>query len=79
MPKGGFSNLIALPLQKKPREQGFSEFVDEHFIPFADQWGYLASIRTMSMDDMDSAILLATGHMHPLDVAFIAEEDQKEP
>lgn len=79
MPKGGFGNLIALPLQKKPREQGFSEFVDEQFVPFSDQWGYLASIRTMSMDDMDAAILLATGNAHPLDVAFIAEEDQKEP
>ncbi|MBI3902483.1 MAG: DEAD/DEAH box helicase family protein [Nitrosomonadales bacterium] len=79
MPKGGFGNLIALPLQKKPREQGFSEFVDEQFVPFADQWSYLASIRTMSMDDMDAAILLATGNAHPLDVAFIAEEDQKEP
>ncbi len=28
MPKGGFGNLIALPLQKGPREQGFSVFVD---------------------------------------------------
>jgi len=79
MPKGRFGNLIALPLQKKPREQGFSEFVDENFVPFADQWGYLASIQTMSRDDMDSAILLATGNAHPLDVAFIPEEDQKEP
>lgn len=29
MPKGGFGNLIALPLQKKPREFGNSVFVDE--------------------------------------------------
>ena len=79
MPKGGFGNLIALPLQKKPREQGFSEFVDEQFTPFADQWGYLVSIRAMDRDDMDAAILLATGNAHPLDVGFIAEEDQKEP
>ena len=28
MPKGGFGNLIALPLQKKPRENGCSVFVD---------------------------------------------------
>lgn len=28
MPKGGFGNLIALPLQKWPRENGFSVFVD---------------------------------------------------
>lgn len=79
MPKGGFGNLIALPLQKKPREQGFSEFVDEQFVPFADQWSYLASVRTMSKEDLESTILLATGNAHPLDVAFIAEEDRKEP
>ena len=28
MPQGGFGNLIALPLQKKPRENGCSVFVD---------------------------------------------------
>ena len=28
MPKGGFGNLIALPLQKDPRERGCSVFVD---------------------------------------------------
>ena len=28
MPKGGFGNLIALPLQKAPREMGFSVFVE---------------------------------------------------
>ena len=28
MPKGGFGNLIALPLQRKARESGNSEFVD---------------------------------------------------
>lgn len=79
MPKGGFGNLIALPLQKKPRELGFSIFVDEQFVPYADQWGYLASIRPISREDMESAILLATGNAHPLDVAFITEEDQKTP
>lgn len=79
MPKGGFGNLIALPLQKKPRELGFSVFVDDQFLPYADQWGYLASIRAMSRNDMESAILLVTGNAHPLDVAFIAEEDQKKP
>ncbi|MFA6921832.1 MAG: DNA primase small subunit domain-containing protein, partial [Gallionella sp.] len=79
MPKGGFGNLIALPLQKKPRELGFSMFVDEQLVPYADQWGYLASIRPISREDMESVILLATGNTHPLDVAFIAEEDQKTP
>jgi superfamily II DNA or RNA helicase len=79
VPKEGLGNLIALPLQKKPREQGFSEFVDDQFVPFPDQWAFLASIRPMRREDIDPTILLATGNAHPLDVAFIAEEDQKEP
>ena len=44
LPKGGFGNLIALPLQKLPREKGCSVFVDEQFVPYPDQWSFLASI-----------------------------------
>jgi hypothetical protein len=47
MPKGGFGNLIALPLQKGPREQGFSVFVDAELRPYPDQWAFLASIQPM--------------------------------
>jgi superfamily II DNA or RNA helicase len=79
MPKGGFGNLIALPLQKKPREQGHSVFVDDHLTPFPDQWAYLASLTTLSKEQLESAILLAVGGSHPLDVSFISEEDQHEP
>jgi hypothetical protein len=42
LPKGGFGNLIALPLQKKPRDEDCSIFVDRKLRPQADQWGYLA-------------------------------------
>lgn len=48
LPKGGFGNLIALPLQKKPGRIGNSLFVDEHFIPYVDQWMYLSSVRKIS-------------------------------
>ena len=41
MPKGGFGNLIALPLQGKARQNRNSEFVDESFIPYPDQWEFL--------------------------------------
>ena len=34
LPRGGFGNLIALPLQRKPRETGNSLFVDENFNPY---------------------------------------------
>ena len=79
LPKGGFGNLIALPLQKQPREQGRSLFVDEAFVPYPDQWAFLASIRPMLLFELESAILRATGGRHPLDVAFVSEEDEMEP
>ncbi|APR05398.1 TOTE conflict system archaeo-eukaryotic primase domain-containing protein [Thauera chlorobenzoica] len=34
LPQGGFGNLIALPLQKGPREQGNSVFVDDLLEPW---------------------------------------------
>ncbi|WP_232461932.1 TOTE conflict system archaeo-eukaryotic primase domain-containing protein [Burkholderia ubonensis] len=79
LPKGGFGNLIALPLQKHPRERGCSVFVDERFEPYADQWAYLAAIRMMDGRDIEGVIFRATGGAHPLDVACIVEEDQVEP
>jgi superfamily II DNA or RNA helicase len=45
MPRGGFANLIALPLQYEPRQQGNSVFIDERFEPYADQWAFLASVQ----------------------------------
>lgn len=79
MPKGGFGNLIALPLQKRPREQGRSVFVDEVFQPYPDQWAFLAAIQPMNFQDIEPAILLATGNTHPLDITFISDEDLQQP
>lgn len=79
MPKGGFGNLIALPLQKLPRESGGSVFVDDALQPCADQWAFLASVQTMAAHDIEPTILRATGQSHPLDVTFVDEEDQREP
>ena len=79
MPKGGFGNLIALPLQKKPREKGGSVFVDDDLHPYLDQWAFLASIKLMPPIDIEPTILRATNGVHPLDVTFIDDEDNKEP
>lgn len=79
MPKGGFGNLIALPLQKSPRERGYSVFVDADLRPFQDQWGFLSGIQPMAAHDLEPTILKATGHAHPLDVTFIDNEDLKAP
>lgn len=37
IPRGGFGNLIALPLQGEPRKLGNSIFVDKSFAPYLDQ------------------------------------------
>ena len=79
MPKGGFGNLIALPLQKKPRDAGKSVFVDELLTPYPDQWSFLSSIAPMPSAGIEGAIFRATGGAHPLDVTFIEEEDNAEP
>lgn len=79
LPKGGFGNLIALPLQKLPRERGCSVFVDRHLVPFPDQWEYLASIRLMTANELESTVQQATLGGHPLDVSFVIEEDYAEP
>lgn len=81
MPKGGFGNLIALPLQKLPREHGCSVFVDEQFEPYADQWHFLASIHPMTRPELDKALLRSNGGRHPLDVAFEldVEDNDKKP
>ncbi len=51
LPKGGFGNLIALPLQKEAAKFGNSLFIDDNFKPYADQWGYLASLKKIPIDD----------------------------
>jgi len=79
LPKGGFGNLIALPLQGEPRKKGFTVFVDEHLVPYPDQWEYLASIQKISRFELEATLLSVSGGRHPLDIAFIAEEDETEP
>jgi len=52
MPLGGFGNLIALPLQRKARENGNSVFVDGDLRPYDDQWAYLSSLNRLSADEV---------------------------
>jgi hypothetical protein len=56
MPKGGFGNLIALPLQHGPRENGNSVFVDDQLRPYDDQWAHVSSIRRLTLDSIQSVL-----------------------
>lgn len=79
MPKGGFGNLIALPLQKRARVNNHSVFVDDSLEPYRDQWEFLAAVRRMSPEGIQPVINRAMGNRDPLGVAFVDEQNDAEP
>jgi len=56
MPKGGFGNLIALPLQRVPGEKGDSVFVNGEFEPYPDQWQFLSTIERIQLEKVESVV-----------------------
>jgi superfamily II DNA or RNA helicase len=76
MPKGGFGNLIALPLQKIPRANKNSVFVDAEFRPYPDQWEFLASVERMSADAVEAVVLEAQKRGDLLGVRISNAEDE---
>ncbi|MBK5257440.1 MAG: DUF559 domain-containing protein [Vicinamibacteria bacterium] len=56
MPHGGFGNLIALPLQMGPRKQNNGIFLDDHFVPWPDQWAFLAGVRRMGREQIEGIV-----------------------
>jgi superfamily II DNA or RNA helicase len=56
LPKGGFGNLIALPLQKSARAKSNTEFLDNDFLPYPDQWDYLSKVRRLSNGQIDQLL-----------------------
>jgi superfamily II DNA or RNA helicase len=76
MPKGGLGNLIALPLQKEARKTKNSEFIDQSFEPYPDQWAFLDTIRRLSEDDV-LTLTSKLGQGNELGVLKIDEDEQK--
>jgi hypothetical protein len=79
LPAGGFGNLIALPLQKTPRERGNSVFLDKNFNPFEDQWSYLATISKISTEEVNRIVSEASSKGKILSVRLPIEEDDDKP
>jgi superfamily II DNA or RNA helicase len=49
LPRKGFGNLIALPLQGECRREGTTVFLDPTTLePYEDQWAFLASVERLS-------------------------------
>ena len=75
LPQGGFGNLIALPLQKGPRERGHSVFLDERFVPRADQWAFLACMRKAGRSHVEHLVQEAERRGRILGVRLPPQED----
>jgi len=78
MPAGGFGNLIALPLQNRPRENGNSVFLDDDFRPYEDQWAYLSTIERLSPRTLNSIVAeaAAVGQIIGLQLPSMQEDDE---
>ena len=75
LPQGGFGNLIALPLQRAPRDQGNSVFVDDDLVPWTDQWAFLASVRCLGRAEVEAIVQDAERRGRVLGVRLPPQED----
>jgi superfamily II DNA or RNA helicase len=75
MPQGGFGSLIALPLQKKPRELGYSVFLDDQLEPYRDQWAFLASLERLSPERVNGIVDQAAMAGKIIGVPLLPEEE----
>jgi superfamily II DNA or RNA helicase/very-short-patch-repair endonuclease len=75
LPQGGFGNLIALPLQKGPRERGHSVFLNERFVPWDDQWSYLSRVRKVGRAQVEHLVQEAERRGRILGVQMPPRED----
>jgi len=60
MPRGGFGNLIALPLQHEAGQKGNTLFLDQEGKPYADQWAYLSSVPRIEVAAADTLVAEAS-------------------
>jgi hypothetical protein len=79
LPKGGFGNLIALPLQKVPAEKNNTLFLDENFSPYEDQWAFLSSIARMGLPHLDEVVREATRTGQIIGVRASSTDEEERP
>lgn len=75
MPKGGFGNLIALPLQKEARKRGNTLFLDENLEPYPDQWQFLSRVSTLSFEEVNTLVRNLTKEQGSIGILHLSEEE----
>ena len=79
LPEGGFGNLIALPLQAGPRDNGNSVFLDDNFEPHADQWAFLSSLHRMTPAEVSEIVDAASRQGRVMGLRLPLEQEDLEP
>lgn len=77
IPKGGFGNLIALPLQREPRSHGNSVFIDENGNMYEDQWAVLAATKKINPNQIHQILAQVQFHTEVGNIPLVSEEDEK--
>ena len=75
LPRGGFGNLIALPLQKRARDGENSVFLDESLEPYADQWAFLGGLSKLRAWELADTVSRAERRHRVIGVRVAPEED----
>ncbi|WP_419910279.1 TOTE conflict system archaeo-eukaryotic primase domain-containing protein [Hoeflea sp.] len=78
-PAGGFGNLIALPLQRGPRMEGNSLFVDGAFEAYADQWAFLSTLARMTLAEVTAIAEEAGRQGRIMGLRLPLDEEDREP
>lgn len=79
MPSGGFGNLIALPLQKIPREKSNSVFLDPSLQPYQDQWAFLVSLQKMTPEQVELLAQEGTSKGRVIGLRLPVENESEDP
>lgn len=66
MPKGGFGNLIALPLQKRARALANTEFLDRELRPWPDPWRGFSLVQRLTPEALEAHL----EELPPMQVGF---------
>ena len=81
LPLGGFGNLIALPLQLRPRQLGNTLFLDDNLQAIPDQWAYLAGVQRVELSELrgilDSISKTVVSDQGDQDEAFSLRFDER--
>lgn len=78
VPQGGFGNLIALPLQKQARHAGNSEFVDNDFVSYPDQWEFLSGLEKIGRQTLEGLVREAEDEGRVIGVRLSLPDDEEQ-